>query len=264
MNNSQMHMSYIKNDPTNNKTTSEFNNTIASLNLELVPELANLKKVKIIQDVEFIDCCCAICTQNKYSVMIPQTDEKIFDFKENGSCPERFCCFRCRGFMMKISNLGGNARLNTYDGEKGCSLPCLDGNGCGQPSIKVTLTAPHHKFLGSVKMDYENCMCSICSHKIVIRDEKKNIKYHIQRSCYCIACYIPIFSCLPKPCDILYHIYEGNQVVGEVKRVKCSGCLTFCPKGDNYDINFPENASPVDKFLIINGVILLDYLSFFL
>ena len=264
MNNPQMSMSYIKNDPRNNNTAGEFNNTIASLNLDMVPELANLKKVKIIQDVEFIDCCCPRCTQNKYSVMIPDTDEKIFDFKENGQCPERWFCFSCRGFMMKISNIGGNATLNTYEGEKGCSYPCCLGNGCGQPSIKVTLTAPNHKFLGSVKMEYENRCCSICSHIIAIRDEKKNIKYHIQRTCYCIACYIPGCSYLPKPCDTLYHIYEGKQVVGEVKRVKCSGCLTFCPKGDNYEINFPENASPVDKFLIINGVILLDYLSFFI
>ena len=253
---------YLKNDPMN-KTTSELKNTI-SLNLDLVPELANLKKVKIVQDVEFIDCICACCTQNKYSVMVPETDEKLFDFKENSDCPERVCCFGCRGFIMKISNLGGNARLNTYDGEKGCSLPCLYLNGCGQPSIKVTLTAPNHQLLGSVKMEYDNCCFSICSHTIVIRDEKKNIKYHIQRTSFCIACFIPYFSCLAKPCDLLYHIYEGNQVVGEIKRVKCSGCYTFCPKGDNYEINFPDNASPVEKFLIINGVILLDYLSFFL
>ena len=125
MNNPKMAMSYIKNDPRDiNNTISEINKSV-SLNLDMVPELSNLKKVKIIQDVEFIDCCCPTCTQNKYSVMNPDTDEKIFDFKENGSCPERFCCFGCRGFLMKISNLGGNTRLNTYDGEKGCSLPCF-------------------------------------------------------------------------------------------------------------------------------------------
>jgi hypothetical protein len=160
---------------------------------------------------------------------------------------------------MKINNTGGNIR-NTYDGEKGCSLPCLLGNGCGQPSIKVTLTAPNNKFLGSVKMDYENCCLSICSHKIIIRNEKKETKYYIQRTSYCIGCYC---ECFPKCCDILYHIYEGSQAVGEVKKVKCSSCYTFCPKGDNYSISFPPNASPEEKFLIIIGVILLDYISFY-
>ena len=169
-----------------NETVNEINTQY--INLHLVSELANLKKVKIIQDVEFIDCCCPTCTQNKYSIIDPITDIKLFDFKEQSSCVERCCCFPCRGFMMKISNLGGNNIHNTYDGEKGCSLPCILGNGCGQPSIKVSLTAPNHKFLGSVKMDYESCCCSICSHKIVIRDEKKNIRYHIQRTSYCIAC----------------------------------------------------------------------------
>ena len=49
-----------------------------------------------------------------------------------------------------------------------------------------------------------------------------------------------------------------------LKKLKCSSCYTFCPKGDNYDISFPPNASPEEKFLIIIGVILLDYLSFFI
>jgi hypothetical protein len=245
-----------------NETVNQINTQ--SINLNLVSELANLQKVKIIQDVEFIDCCCPTCTSNKYSIIDPTTDEKLFDFKENGSCPERCCCFSCRGFTMKINNLGGNNIHNTYDGEKECSLPCLLGNGCGQPSIKVTLTAPNHKFLGSVKMDYESCCCSICSHKIVIRDEKKNVRYHIQRTTYCIGCYLTFCRCIPKVCDILYHIYDGNQVVGEVKKLKCSTCYTFCPKGDNYEIGFPPNASPEEKLLIIIGVILLDYLSFFI
>ena len=229
------------------------------LNLKMVPELENLPKVNIIQEVEFIDCICYPCTQNKYGIVDPNTEEKIFDLKENGLCLERFFCFPCRGFMMKINNTGGNIR-NTYDGEKGCSLPCLLGNGCGQPSIKVTLTAPNNKFLGSVKMDYENCCLSICSHKIIIRNEKKETKYYIQRTSYCIGCYC---ECFPKCCDILYHIYEGSQAVGEVKKVKCSSCYTFCPKGDNYSISFPPNASPEEKFLIIIGVILLDYISFY-
>jgi len=240
-----------------NDTTNENINQIISL--KMIPELETLQKVNIIQEVECIDCCCYCCTQNKYGIIDPLTEQKLFDLKENSFCLERCCCFSCRGFMMKINNTGGNVR-NTYDGEKGCSLPCLLGNGCGQPSIKVTLTAPNNKFLGSVKMDYDNCCFSLCSHKIVIRNEKKEIKYHIQRNCYCIGCYCGIF---PKCCDVLYTIYQGSQALGEVKKLKCSSCYTFCPKGDNYSIIFPPNASVEEKFLIIIGAILLDYISFY-
>ena len=257
--NPQMSVNYPANESVN-----QINSQSIILNMNIISELESLPKVKIVQDVECIDCLCPTCTQNKYSIINPTTDEKLFDFKEESSCPERFCCFGCRGFLMRISNLGGSNVRNTFEGEKGCSLPCLYGNGCGQPSIKITLTAPNHQFLGSVKMDYESCCCSICSHKIVIRDEKKNIRYHIQRTSYCIGCHLYICRCFPKACEILYHIYEGNQVVGDVKKLKCSTCFTFCPKGDNYEINFPPNANPIEKFLIINGVILLDYLSFFI
>ena len=250
----QMFVNYSQNEAINQI------NTQSIINFNMIPELEKLEKINIIQEVEFIDWICPTCTQNKYSIIDPKTEEKLFDLKENSLYPERYFCFQCRVFLMKINNTGGNNYCYTYNGEKGCSLPCLCGNGCGQPSIKVTLTTPNNKFLGSVKMDYESCYFSICDHKIIIRDEKKNTRYQIQKNDRCIGAHNVCSKC----CDILFHIYKGDQIEGEVKKLKCSSCYTFCPKGDYYTINFPQDASSVEKFLILIGVILLDYINFYI
>ena len=224
------------------------------------PELANLQRVNIIQEVECIDCLCPYCTQNKYKVINPLNKQKLFDFKEDSLFLERYCSFSCRGFTLKINNTGGSNIYISMEGEKAWSLPCLCFNGCGKPTIKASFNSPKRNYFGSVKMDYDCCCFSVCNHKILIRDRNNNSRFYIKPNCYCIGCHIGIFA---KCCDILFNIYEGNQIVGTVTKLFCSSFFTFCPKGDNYTINFPKNALPEEKFMIILATILLDYLSFY-
>lgn len=244
---------------TQNETVNQMNVSPQLLNTSRFPELANLQSVNIVQDVECIDCLFPMCTQNRYNIINPLNNQKLYDFKEESGLLERLCCFGCRGFVMKINNAGGSTVYVNIEGKKGCSLPCYAGFGCGHPSIKASFLSPQNQYFGSAKMDYKSCVCSLCKHIILIRDANNNSRYHIKPNCYCIGCNT---SCCAKCCDILYNIFEENQVVGTVSKLSCSGFFTFCPKGDNYTINFPANANPEEKFMIIIGTILIDYLSF--
>lgn len=57
---------------------------------------------------------------------------------------------------------------------------------------------------------------------------------------------------------------QDGQTVGTIIKDTCNDAVTFFTKADNYLINFPLNATPQDKMLLICGAILIDYLSFYL
>lgn len=249
------------------------NSTIGEMEPHLAPEnmavnqtyfseLVDLPSVNIFQKGECIDCLFPYCTENRYECHAPGGLKRIlYEFHEDSNPIERCCCFHCRGFKMQINNII-NPKNNIsvlMEGRKPCSLVCLYGCGCGKPSLSVNITSPVGMNLGKAKLNYNSCFCAIFKNRIDIFDNAGQIRFCIRPNCFCIGCFCGSYA---KCCDILYHIYQNDVAVGNVTKLTCNEFRTFCTKANDFTINFPPQAKPEEKMLIIIGVILLDYLSF--
>ena len=226
-------------------------------------ELADLPSVDIFQDTGCLDCLFPLCIPNKYRCHTPGGAQKLYEFHEDSGCCERCCLYNCRGFTMNINNFVSpkNNVSVLMEGKKPCSLICYCGCGCGKPSLSVSLKSPQGMMLGKAQLNFDSCLCAICDNRIDIIDKAGQLRYCIKKKCFCIGCFA---GCCAKCCDILFHIYQDNSEVGYVTKLGCDGIRLFFTKADNFTINFPSQASPEEKMLIIIGVILLDYFSFYL
>ena len=200
-------------------------------------------------------------SNNVYEAIDPISRKSLYEFREDSNCYERECCFSCRGFIMSIRSREGCKLVVDMKGEKGCAVPCCCGIGCSKPSIVVDVHSPSGFKLGTVKLNYESFCCAPFTNRIDISENTQIPKYQLKRTCCCIACYT---GCWAKCCNCKYTIFEENLEVGEVNKLSCSSCFTFCPKSDNYSIVFPTTATPSQKMLIITSAILLDYLTFYI
>ena len=223
--------------------------------------LSSLSSVVIKQRATCVECLNTRCVPNYYNVKHPLTDETLFEFKEKSGLLERYFCFQCRSYTMNVNSVP-NYENNTYvklKGNKQLTLPCLCGCGCGKPVFSMDIQFPQGGRIGRAKMNFNKCFCAICENRIDILDSNNNLRYVIKPNCFCIGCYC---GCFAKCCTIEYHIYENNNIVGKLEKLSCDGLKTCCPKADYYLINFPTQATPEDKMLLIVGAILLDYISF--
>jgi hypothetical protein len=224
-------------------------------------ELSDLNSVDIVQKTSYIDYLCP-CTENVFQVHYPDKQKRIlYEMYEKSDCCERCCCFRLRSFNMKINNMTSQKNPNSIlmDAHKICALPCIYGCGCGKPEITIDMKSPVQSHLGKVRMDYESCFCAICENRIDITDKSGNLRYVIKKSGVCIGCF---GGCFCKCCSFDFDICENNNIVGKITKLTCDRIRIFCTKADIYTINFPSNASPEEKMLLIMGTILLDSLNF--
>ena len=224
--------------------------------------MADLSSVDIFQDTGCIDCLFPLCISNKYRCHAPGETQKWYEFQEESDCCERCCLYSCRSFTMNISNIVSpkNNISVLMEGKKPLSHICCCGCGCGRQSLSVDLKSPQGMKLGSAKLNFDSCFCAILKNHIEIIDKTDQLKYSIKPNCFWIgyAC-----GCCSKCYEILYHIYQDDVEVGNITKLSCDGIRLFCTKADNLTINFPLQASPEEKMLIIIGVILLDYISFY-
>ena len=95
----------IKNQSVNSEVTPyNMPPQVLFLTKSYFEELAGLKQVLINQKTSCIDCLCPILIPNKYEVLNPNTNNKLYELQEFSDFCERFCIYRCRGFKMIINN----------------------------------------------------------------------------------------------------------------------------------------------------------------
>ena len=230
-------------------------------------ELNNINEVEIRQSATCLDYFCSRCTDNEYNVFLPDSEKKLYEFKEDetGLC-EQCCCYKCHRFKMKINNLTSpqNSLSVTLEGEKkfaaGIMFNCC---GCSKPSMPIEVKTPQGFILGKANMNFSSCCCACCSSKIEIIDNGGNVKYIVKGNCCCpVGCYYD--NNCSKCCSCSYNVIKDEQEVGIIKKKCCSSCRTFCTKAVDYLIAFPPQATPEEKMLIIIGAILLDSQSYYL
>jgi hypothetical protein len=226
-------------------------------------ELAGLKQVLINQKTSCVDCLCSICLPNKYEVLNPNTNNKLYELQEFSNFCERFCFYRCRGFKMIINNFVNSINNISVilEGRKACTGGIIECFGCGKPKILVDVKTPQGFVLGKIAMNWKSCCCPACTSRIDIIDNAGILKYVIKANCFSIGthCYF-----ITKCCDILYHIKQNKEKVGKIEKISCDSCRTCITKADQFCIYFPPNATPEEKMLLIIGAILIDYQSFYL
>ena len=239
-------------------------NTNPLFSRTLFPDLSDLNIIDINQVTNCADCLFPVCFANDYEVL-NESGQKIYHLKEKSGCCERICCYKCRGFNLKINKtITVNNNFNIFlEGEKDCKLDYFECFGCGKPSISINVKSPKGSFLGKVSVNWSSCCCPKCSTRIEIFNSYNQLKYVIKaNSCCCnIGTY---YNHLPKCCDILYNIYQNKEKIGKIEKLSCSSCRIFCTKGDKYRIYFPSIATPEEKMLLIIGCLLIDYQSFYL
>lgn len=225
-------------------------------------ELGTVNNVKIIQKAECIEFLYPKCIPNRYEVVYPN-GQLMYDFKEKSDFCERYWCHPIRGFEMNITNVtSANNRTSVImQGNKNCSIPFMYCCGCGKPTFSIDVKSPIGFRIGKAKLGYDNICCYLCENRIDIFDNSNNIRYIIKPSCLCLGVYCHHYV---KCCDFEYKIMQDGQTVGTIIKDTCNDAVTFFTKADNYLINFPLNATPQDKMLLICGAILIDYLSFYL
>ena len=240
-----------------------FNNPNPLMTQNLFPELEGIENVEIDQNTGCIDCIGPCCLPNKYVAYYPGTDKKLFEFEEKSDCCERWCCFKCRSFNMRIYNSSKNSNIVSIilEGDKNCAGGVISCFGCGKPKMSIRAISPQGYYLGKVAMNWDSCCCVSCCHpRIEILDNTGQIKYTIFANCFSIGSYC---SKCTKCCDILYHIVQDNKRVGSMTKIPCDSCRICCTKADQFTINLPKLATQEEKMLLIIGCILIDYQSFY-
>lgn len=105
-----------------------------------------------------------------------------------------------------------------------------------------------------------------CDLSLQVFDIDQRLKYKIAGGyCQCALMCKSYETCY----DVSFYIYDRNcsdetpkNALGSIIRQKMSVTKSVLTDADNFEINFPENASPYDKLMIIGATLMLDYTYF--
>ena len=224
-------------------------------------ELGNSIGAKIHQQIDTLEILTGFEVPNRYHVLVQDFNKQykyLFKCKEESSCCQRQCCTSGqREFQMLVKHIANQMMFTQnfkeifaiVDKPYNCPCFCL-----GRPYMECNYS--NGTKFGEIKEPF-----TCCNPKFCIYDENNILKYFI--NCDCCQCgYLCRNNVCGKLSDCLFEICEANGIVnGNIKRLAAKG-MQFLSDSDSYDINFPNNASPVEKLLIILAVILIDYQYF--
>jgi hypothetical protein len=96
-----------------------------------------------------------------------------------------------------------------------------------------------------------------------IKDSVGNTKWKIHADC--CQCGICCRTGFGKCSDAIFPIYSGDKVEfnpnsseGHIKKLR-KGCMELVSDEDNFELIFPQNATPEDKLMLISTVLMIDY-----
>ena len=99
-----------------------------------------------------------------------------------------------------------------------------------------------------------------------IYNEQNTLKYLVAGDC--CQCGI-MFKSLGKCYETKFYIFDANnssrdpsQSIGSIIREKQGIAKAIVTDADNFDVTFPENATPLEKLMIIGAALKIDYTFF--
>lgn len=236
--------------------------------------IGNCDNAIINQPTTYLQIATGCITENEYDVILdtPQGLVYAFYFKEKSNCLCRNCCKQAkRPFDMWASYVPSAKEIEHkverhyfyIDRPCGCNDYCCFCN-CIRPKMKVSY-AKTGKYLGTI---IDSCDC--CNKKLEIYDDTEQLIYEIETSCCQIGlCFDRNAETVAK---IDFKIYNSGEKVGHIikvpsisdklARMQVDSYHGFHDASNNFIVNFPKNATPDHKFLLIIAAIKLGYQFF--
>ena len=234
--------------------------------------LSNVNRAYIFQELEVWEQVTGCEQKNNYNVCvvdpITQMQYYLFRCKEDSSFCQRFCCSGAsRAFSMRCKHIAADNAFgegyNNYYAELlrpfKCTCCC-----CARPEVSCALKEGNIN-LGTIK---EPCTC--CSPVLEIYgpgdlgNKDISLRYTVLIDC-CQVSYM-CSSCKCGKCQELEcNIYDGkdtdmNRKVGRI--IKKVTMEEFFSKSNTFAIDFPENATSLDRLLLIFAGLFIDYRLF--
>ena len=126
------------------------------------------------------------------------------------------------------------------------------------------MTGFNHSENRNIGRIYEPFRC--CDPNFQIFDEKNVLKYLVAGDC--CQCGILCKSC-GKCYETMFYIFDANnssrdpaQSIGSITRKNPGIAKAMFTDADNFDVVFPDNATPLDKLMIIGATLMIDYAFF--
>jgi hypothetical protein len=208
-------------------------------------------------------------TNNRFNIFLKFADgtiRKVFKAREySGWCMKNCCTATNRGFHMKVKyqfdemddDFSKNV-ISELERPFKCVCCC-----CNRPEMFINWTlGGSNQFSGRV---HEPFTC--CDPRFEVFDSSNNMKYFLEANC----CQCGIFcrgTICGKMSDVVFPIYNGNSdivdpqnQVGTITK-KYSGFANSWLDIDTFNIEFPLNSTPDDKFNLIMTAVMIDYLLY--
>ena len=231
--------------------------------LDPMQELALSPSVLIRQQPQFFEQISGCESPNRYFVFSqsPQTGFKmLFKCKEQSECCQRNCCSASmREFVMDIKHIANAGALNEnfqnsfvhVNKPFKCTCCCLE-----RPEMIANYSA-NGELVGKVKQPF-----SCCDPIFTIYDNAGTMRYYIYADC----CQCGL--CCSGPCaklsEVTFNIYRDanmGQPIGSIVK-KIANFSELITSADSYQVNFPADARPNEKLLLIITGLMIDYQFF--
>ena len=228
-------------------------------------ELAMSTGVLIRQEAQFFEQMTGCESPNRYYVFSqsPQGGMKLlFKCKEYSECCMRNCCpAQSREFNMAIKHIATAANLdenfsapfvNVRKPFK-CTCCCLE-----RPEMLVSYGG-NNQPLGRIKQPF-----TCCDPMFTTYDNTGVIRNTIHADC-CQCGLICKNNFCGKLSEVVFNVFGGSNVVTSpvgsiIKKVATAAELVT--SADSYQVNFPPQATPTDKMLLIVAGLMIDYQFF--
>ena len=208
-------------------------------------------------------------TQNIYDVYSRNKDGNmvyLFKCKEDSGCCERmYCRGDSKPFKLLVKHITNpnvieEDFMNTYavfDRPFKCTCCCLE-----RPKMKGYYQSMEGKMFGSVSEPW-----TCYDPMFLIKDMNKEPHFQIRADC--CQCGLLCRNSCGKCSDIVFPIYPANcedydikNSIGMIKKVAGDFVQELVTEADNFEVLFPQNASPEEKLLLIGATLMIDYRYF--
>jgi hypothetical protein len=228
-------------------------------------ELGLSTGVLIRQEAQFLEQLTGCESPNRYYVFSqsPQAGMKLlFKCKEYSECCMRNCCpANNREFNMAIKHIATAANLDEnfstpfIDVRKPCKCTCF----CLERPEMLVRFGNQGQTLGRIKQPF-----TCCDPVFSTYDSTGIVKYTIHGDC-CQCGLLCKNNFCGKLSEVTFNIYKGNNIAsvpcGSITK-KVATAAELVTSADSYQINFPPDANPQDKMLLIVAGLMIDYQFF--
>ncbi|KAM3136666.1 hypothetical protein pb186bvf_011302 [Paramecium bursaria] len=222
--------------------------------------LNDLEGIYIRQKFLVIEALTGCQTPNVYNVFAGNEkghqvgNKPIFQCREKSECLQRiFLLANCRAFEINVKQDDSHDQV-VLKFDRDCRCTCLCFN---RPHMDVKLISKsRQENIGRIV-----CPFYWCDKGVHVHGQGDELRYKIIAGCCQLGnwCFCSCQACQ----TIQFDVYDAShQKVGELWK-RSAGCIKQClDSTDNFEIQFPPNATGSDKALLMASAIFIDYMYF--